>query len=184
MSVHHQRGFTLIELMISVAIVGILSSIAIPSFVHMQLRTKSAERRYMTQAIFRAIDDLYMREGKFPTDYGGGFTWLNLPDQPDATPTPFKAGWRYTSSGADDQWNSLAMTVEGGVFYRYSGYAYTFGSLRLYQISAYGDLDGDAVQNRWAKMWVWQGTTKLMMAGSNLECGDCSQAVETNGWAW
>lgn len=184
MNVHRQRGFTLIELMISVAIVGVLSSMAIPSFVHMQLRTKSAERRYMTQAIFRAIDDVYMRDGKFPTDSGGGVTMLTLPAQPDASPTPFKVGWRYTSTGAGDQWNNLALTVEGGVFYRYSGWAYTSGIWRMYQITASGDLDGDGVQNTWVKTWAWQGTTKYLIAGSNMECGDCSLAQETNAWAW
>jgi prepilin-type N-terminal cleavage/methylation domain-containing protein len=61
------RGFTLIELMIVVAIIAILLSVAIPKFGNMLIRTKESATKGSLGAIRSAISIYYSdNEGRFP----------------------------------------------------------------------------------------------------------------------
>ncbi len=50
----NRKGFTLIELMIVVAIIGILAAIAIPNFLKFQAKSKQSEAKTNLKAIFTA----------------------------------------------------------------------------------------------------------------------------------
>ncbi len=63
-----QHGFTLIELMIVVAIIGILASLAIPAYQSYTIRAQIAEGLTLAGPLKNAVASFYNEKGTFPTD--------------------------------------------------------------------------------------------------------------------
>ncbi len=61
-----QQGFTLIELMIVVAIIGILAAIAIPAYQDYTIRAKVSEVVGLTSAAKIALYEVYAADGSMP----------------------------------------------------------------------------------------------------------------------
>jgi type IV pilus assembly protein PilA len=62
-----QQGFTLIELMIVIAIIGILAAIAIPAYQNYTIRSQVTEGLSLAAGWKTAISEYYAQNGSFPS---------------------------------------------------------------------------------------------------------------------
>src|SRR5690349_24740035 len=75
---HRRSAFTLVELMIVVAIIGILAALAIPSYANMQYRSKRSELILNVEAIrnleiaYEGSNDNYLAETNYQPDAAPG----------------------------------------------------------------------------------------------------------------
>jgi type IV pilus assembly protein PilA len=64
-----QKGFTLIELMIVIAIIGILAAIAIPAYQNYTIRSQVTEGLSLADGWKTSISEFYAQHGTFPAGY-------------------------------------------------------------------------------------------------------------------
>ena len=163
------KGFTLIELMIVVAIIAILAAIAIPQYRKFQLKAKTAEAKTNIGAIrtceeaYAAEHDQYYKLSPAPSDSNIKASPRNWNETTDGTSKNFgtiigfkPAGKVYFNYAVDDisayggkNFNSgsdLTATAITGVT---DGAVTAHDDTADIAILAQGDLDGDNLDSMW-----------------------------------
>jgi type IV pilus assembly protein PilA len=149
-----EKGFTLIELMIVVAIIGILAAIAIPNFLKFQARAKQSEAKQNLGAIFTAYTSYFADNGNYPTDpsitiASTAYNCLQVADWAPtgrlrysyrcSASTVYYPGW---DTGASDPGTCTTGEGEAGV-------APALAADNQYTVIACGNVDNDTFIDVW-----------------------------------
>ena len=154
------KGFTLIELMIVVAIIGILAAIAIPNFLRFQLKARSSEGKVNIAAI-RTAEVAYNSE--FATYVACAVSPAGAVQQ---TKIP------YVVAVVNQGFDILGWAPEGNVYFQYQVIDNAAPPLAssAYTVSAQADIDANALPQTWGYVKDLPAAGALGLAGGAGVC--------------
>jgi type IV pilus assembly protein PilA len=142
----NEKGFTLIELMIVVAIIGILAAVAIPAFLRYIKRSKTSEATQNVGSMFRGAVAYFeaehtgrtgaVKSKQFPTNVGPVPALTALVNGQKVVPV--------SSDWNDASWQALSFAMGDPHYYAYQFTSSGTSNTSAFTARAHGDLDADS----------------------------------------
>jgi len=149
-----KAGFTLLELMIVVAILGILAAVAIPAFMTYIRRSRTAEAPVNVDKLFTAAAVYYTKD--WVAGPAAGAAVATQCTVPAIVMSPAAPAANKQNFVADANATAIAFTILDPIYYGYGASSAAGGCQitaigSIYTFYARGDLDGDADQSQFGQ---------------------------------
>ena len=150
---NREKGFTLIELMIVVAILGILAAIAIPNFMRFQAKSRQSEAKTNLGAIGTTAESFRAEKDTYVVSAAGGLGDLGWAPQG----TVRYSYWYADNAGAATNFAPLA-TYSGGAIDQAGlcvrstapGTSAVAATAATFSAASKGEIDADATCDEWS----------------------------------
>jgi general secretion pathway protein G len=134
-SFRHQGGFTLIEIMVVILIIGLLALMVVPRLRGVADRAKRTKAQADIQELKQALDRYYLDNGSYPTT-DQGLQALVTPPTGGRLPSNYEQGG-YIEKLPNDPWGNQ-------YFYQSDGSTYALKSFGPDGVQSADDIDGSS----------------------------------------
>ena len=159
----NKKGFTLIELMIVVAIIGILAAVAIPAFLKYIKKSKTTEARTNLRKIYDGEVTYYSEETVNQAGTILSKQFVSCTAQPSSYGINKTAGNWETSD-----WQAVKFATDSPVLYQYVVTASGTGTTSSFTARALGDIDGDSTTSLFERIGAVVAATGEVQGGAGL----------------
>jgi type IV pilus assembly protein PilA len=135
-------GFTLVELMIVVVILGILAAVAIPAFTRYVKRSKTSEATGNIAKIYQGETAYFNQSSEQSTA-----SFATAATTPAGAPSASKFPAQPTNFTSNSGWSAIGFSVDAPLYYQYTA----TGTASTFTASANGDIDGDTILSTFSR---------------------------------